>query len=502
MPPSRRIAAGYLVAALLCAAHFTCFEILRSPLVWDMRFYTYFAGRTAAGAVPYRDYFENKTPLSIFAGALLHRLGQSLGIEPLHAIRAGFLAFAGAGGLLLFAVHRRLGGGRVLPGLLALVAYTGFALLGELPAIGVNPKTLMAVFASAAALLLARRRFILAGVAGTLAFWDWQIGALAFLGVLAGALTDRDQPWRSAGRVVLGGALGAAAFLAYFVTTGSLGPAFAQTLGTLLSRGAESAQKGVAHRLAHILDNVRVGCEGHVWLFALGLVGMLVYPVWLARRRRHSTLGMALGLAVYHYGVVAFSLFDYQSYGDLYILLHSVVFFSAVALVEAYKRLWALLRRQLGRTIAVGRPARFAAEAALVLAVALLARPSVLRSPLSLRPPTVDPGATLDDQRSVARRVLEAEASGRLAFVGPAELLYLAGRPNAVPFVYWNAVTHRFYRKGTREAYVETLDRMLRDSGATIMVGDRTLLPMPDDRVVASENGAYSVRLRPVLFNR
>jgi hypothetical protein len=48
-------------------------------------------------------------------------------------LKDGSERLAAAAGVLLFAIHRRLAGGRNVPGFLALLAYSGFALLGVLP---------------------------------------------------------------------------------------------------------------------------------------------------------------------------------------------------------------------------------------------------------------------------------------------------------------------------------------------------------------------------------
>ena len=71
-----------------------------------MRFFLYFAWQVTEGAVPHLHLFDNKTQLATFLGALLHGLGSALGVEPLYAIRAGYLALAALGGVLTFFVFR------------------------------------------------------------------------------------------------------------------------------------------------------------------------------------------------------------------------------------------------------------------------------------------------------------------------------------------------------------------------------------------------------------
>jgi hypothetical protein len=481
-----------LAAVVLSFAHFASFEIERSPIIRDARFYTYFSSRVALGDVPYRDFFDNKTPLSIYAGAALYRAGRALGAEPILAIRAGNLALAACGGLLLLALLRRLAGGRAVPALLGLVLYCAFPLLGWLPAVGVLPKLWMAIAATAMASCVRRRRFASAGAFGTLAFLDWQVGGLALLGALAAAVVERRARLRSAGAVLLGAAAVAVPFLVYFAAVGGLRAAASQTLSTMFARGAALAgsgapasRLGAAERILHIWSEVRIGCQGHEWIFVLSALGMLVLPIWLLRWRRGPRFGTGVALAVHHYGIVAFSLFDFQSLGDLFVLLHSVAFFGAVLLAELCRRLGAFARRRRGL-----------AEAALLAVCTAVSLPSVLRTELRIPAPNVSPTTTIDDQKEVARRLLEAERDSRIAVIGPAEVLFLTETRSATPFVYWNEVTYRYYRRSRYEPPGAPLQRELAAAGADLVVLDRTALREPGDRPLASKNGAYAVTIR------
>jgi len=287
--------------------------------------------------------------------------------------------------------------------------------------------------------------------------------------------------------VVAGAAAAVVPFLAYFAVTGGLRLALEQSIGTLFSRGAQSAQKDTLSKLAHLLATVRTGCPGGVWLAAVGLAGMGVYLLWLWRWRRSDRLGAGLALAVYHYGVVGFSLFDFQSYGDLFILLHSVVFFAAVAFAELAR---ALLRIRL--------PRRQLAPAVSVFALALVTRPSLWRSDFAVLPPNVTAETTLDDQRDVCRQLAAVAAGRRQAVVGPAEMLFLSETRNGVPFVYWNSVTWRYYRQRPREAYLDTLGRLLDADGALLLILDRPVPREPGDRILVSNTEAYGITVRTV----
>src|SRR6185295_9515778 len=143
--------------------------------------------------------------------------------------------------------------------------------------------------------------------------------------------------------------------------------------------------------------------------------------------RADGTGRLATALAVYHYGIVLFSVWELQGYGDVFILLHSLAFFAAVAL----NMLW------LGAERVAGRGRRLVG-ALVWLALALAAsRPWIARGSLRLVAAPAGESVTLDDQRALAPQIAARAAGRRVAFVGPAEQLFLGGAKNPLPFVYW-----------------------------------------------------------------
>ena len=174
MPFSTASRRAGLVALAIVALHFASFDLWGQPIVTDVRYFLYYAWQVSEGAVPHLDFFENKPQLSVFLGAGLYRLGALTGMDPLIAIRAGQLGLAALAAGLGFVVFRRLGG--VASGFVGLAATLSFGLLGALPAVGVLPKLAMIVLGTASALLVHDRRWLWAGLAGGLAFFDWQMG--------------------------------------------------------------------------------------------------------------------------------------------------------------------------------------------------------------------------------------------------------------------------------------------------------------------------------------
>jgi hypothetical protein len=477
---------------LLCAFHFTSFAPGSQPLVTDVRYFVHFGWRVAHGAVPHLDYFENKTQLASFAGALLCRSSESLGVDALIGIRWGYLSLAAAAGLAAYFVHRRLGNERDSAGLIGLLAYCSFGLLGTLPAIGNVPKLVMALGGSLGALLVHRRRFLLAGVVGSLSFMDWQVGGLVVVGALLAAAVHERPRGPAVARVLAGAALGLAPFVLYYSAHGALDEAVRQVVGSSFVRGSETmAARGLGDRLSTIAETVRLGCPGHVFLFYVGLAGMLPALLWCWRDRRSDRGRLLLPLGVYHFGVLGFSLVDFQRYGDLFLLLHSVAFFLGV--------LWiALSGFAASKLAAPQRP--FVAAAALVLVFAV-SRPGILRPPLRLATGIADPAATLDDQRAVAASLDARIGKGSVAFLENGELLFLMRRANSIPAVYWNLPAWHWFRRSPAESMRGTAERILAESDADAVVPPAALGFEPwlarGYSVVSSssENGRYSVRV-------
>ena len=96
---------GVALAAVVCGVHFASFPIRDTPIATETGWWLYFAMRTAHGAVPHLELFQIKNQLASFAGAALYRTGEWAGVEPLMAIRMGWLSIAALLGVILFWVH-------------------------------------------------------------------------------------------------------------------------------------------------------------------------------------------------------------------------------------------------------------------------------------------------------------------------------------------------------------------------------------------------------------
>lgn len=411
-------------AGLVGAWHFASFDIWEQPLITDVRFFVYFADRIVDGAVPYRDLQDVKTPLSFFAGAGFMRLGDALGVDRLTAVRVGYLSLAWTAGMLLYETFRRLSGGRLVAGWLALVAYLGFDLIGLLPSIGNVPKLIMALGAAAAALAIAHDRWRLAGCFAALAFLDWQVGALTGLAVAAAALT-RDDRAGALRRSAEGALLCLLVPAGYFLAHGALDDAFRESISATFTRGAAKA-RGLSGTVDHLDAVFWRGTEGRTWTVFVGLAGIALLPLLWRRARGEGLTPMLTMLAVYHLGVVAFSFQDFQGNGDLFLLLFSVSFFMGVALSVV----WLAVEPHLGR-------AALAGGVAAVVLVTVAVQPAPLGEDLRLGSAIATRRATLADQREVSQAVCPRLEGNRLAFFEHSEQLHLCRARNVIRPVTW-----------------------------------------------------------------
>jgi hypothetical protein len=496
-PPSRRSNRLFaLLALLLSAAHFASFFDPERSIATDIRYFLYFAWRIAEGAVPHLDLFDNKTFLASFAGALFYRVGSWLGVEPLHAIRVACLAISALGGAFVFAVFRRLAGGSQVAGFLGLLAHLAFPFLAAVPAIGNFPKLIMGAAAPAMVLLVHDRRWFAAGLLGAIAFMDWQIGALVWLGAFVGALTHGAGRSAAALRVVAGGFAGMVPFLVYYAAHGALAIAFQQTIVASFFRGSTSlGGTTLASRIDRISGWVGDACPQHEWLFALGLACTLLAPALLWRWRGSEGWKLVPPLCVYHYGVVAFSLVDFQALLDLFVLIQTLAFFLGVTWVAIY----AATRQRL---LSEAPPLRRAvvAAGALLLAVAV-ARPGPLHQPIAVHTRRVKEDVTLSEQRIVAEKVREHVGTRRLVLLGASELLFLMRYVNPIPLVYFNAAPYHFYAKPGQETLAEARVRVLLEAEPDAFILDRRVRPTeaPLDRftltLIRSGTGSYEINL-------
>ncbi|MFN7950772.1 MAG: hypothetical protein U0610_03520 [bacterium] len=311
------------LAAMMAIAHFASFPARTHPIATDIRYYVYYAAELARGRVLYRDTFDPKGPFAPVVGAALHRLAMKRSV-PIRLLGdpprlSSALASVGAVGAFLLASASR--GRPRCPRLRRPGGLSRTGLLGSSCSRGSARSASSAWTACViAALFVAQRAWLLAGIAAGIAVLDRQIGAVAVAATLAASLCterhvraaaaarvvagvrSRSRPWsRLRGGTTLGDALRAPV------------AAFAQhTSGTRRRDCRSRAPVGAGEQ-----------CVRPPWLFAAGLAGIPVYAGSLTRSRRDPTRAapmLAIGLC--QLAILALSAWELQGYGDLFALLH------------------------------------------------------------------------------------------------------------------------------------------------------------------------------------
>ena len=213
--------------------------------------------------------------------------------------------------------------------------YLGFTYIGALPATGNVPKLIMAVAATREPRSQSRDA---AGCSpessAAIAPLDWQMGIFACVGVFVAALMDEEPRARRNAYSHRREFPVAILFILYFVVNGALEPLLSQAITASLVRGATSTN-GSLTEISEIVTRLSWHAPSEGWLIATSLVGMVIVPIWLAGSKMRSARGPLWVMAIYHFGIVGFSIFDFQGGGDTMLLLHSLAFFAGVALITA-----------------------------------------------------------------------------------------------------------------------------------------------------------------------
>ena len=436
MTPERRALllalGGGAVALVIAVVLFTRFSI--NDNFWrDEAIYSYGGQQLADGVPVYSGIFDPKPPLPTFLNAVGVLSARAVDKNDLTAMRAEFFVFALLTVVAVYVLGLWLWRSPLaaLAGAVTFASFQGFAqdALG-----GPDAKTPGLLLMVASLALLVRRRWFLAGIAGSLAFLDWQplgiCAAAAVLGALLVNEPEDESRWKRGARALGGVAIPLTATVLFLLIDGGL----SRFIEASFTFPATGLRRGHVTLGGNIDTIVRVVNDhyGHTRvLFWGGLVLLAgVLTAWLLRGRRRVPALVVLGtLAAF----VAASVYDFQGYPDLYPLLPyaAIGIGGAVAVVApAVTGLW---------------PRRVAAGLALA-AVAVLAGLSV-----HWFDGARDAGPSLYKERAHATKIERLLRPGeRIYALGDPTLLVLTHRRNPTRYIYlgsgvdhW-AVDHTF----------------------------------------------------------
>lgn len=301
-----------LVAALSCSL---CG--LGGPLHRDAAKHLYTGQQLVRGVPPYVSMFNHVPPLSpMLCGAAVAG-GRALGVDDVAAVRLVFSAVAILAAVILTAVGRHLTAstsGAAAAGI-TLLCFGRFVLEA---ASGPDKKVLLILLEALFLLAVARRRWFLAGIWGTLALLVWQ-GALVFPLVAAGLIAfeargTRGPSWR---RLTFGVLLPLLLVFAYFAANRALNHFFDGVVLVNL-RYLEPGQRGALPHLVHIATQAWLGYPGSVWLLVIGLVTAVSVGLGSGSRSGARSPLLARAILASAAGLAVVSMVDFQGPPDLF----------------------------------------------------------------------------------------------------------------------------------------------------------------------------------------
>lgn len=179
------ICGGLVVLATLV---FVSFRPWALPALGDIAIFQLFGRLIADGQVPYRDFFDHKTPLTGYANALPALFSKLFGTDLIISTRVLSLAAATAAAVGLYLLSRAVQLSRAASVAVA-GTYLAFDFASLLVAFGLEAKAL-ATYAGIFAMLAAyRSRWTLSGALGSLAFLAWQPGGIFLIASIFLGLT-------------------------------------------------------------------------------------------------------------------------------------------------------------------------------------------------------------------------------------------------------------------------------------------------------------------------
>jgi hypothetical protein len=220
----RRAAADLLVPVVGAVALLTyALHGVHGMLTRDLAIYSYAGQQVAEGVPPYLGVLNRAGPLAHLIPAVGVGLARLGGFDDVLTMRLLFMALATACACAVYLFGRDVFRSS-LAGLVTAATFLTFSGFIEYASNGPREKTPMTLFVVCALWAVTKRRWFTAGVFVSLATLCLQIAFFTtFTAAVAGAvLLAPEQRARALARIVLGGAVPAAACVVYFAVVGSL----------------------------------------------------------------------------------------------------------------------------------------------------------------------------------------------------------------------------------------------------------------------------------------
>src|SRR3954451_21371599 len=356
MTPERRALllalGGGVVAFLIAVVLFTQFSI--NGNFWrDEAIYAYGGQQLADGFPVYSGIFDPKPPLPTFLTALGALSARAVSKNDLTAMRAEFFVFALLTVIAVYVLGLWLWRSTLaaLAGAVVFASFQGFA-QDALAGPGAKTPGILLMVVSLA--LLVRRRWFLAGIAGSLAFLDWQplgiCAAAAVLGALLVSDPDNESRWKRGTRALGGVAIPLVATVLFLLIDGGLSR-FIEASFTFPATGLRRGNVTLGGNIDTIVRVVNTHYGHTRVLFWAGLVLLVaVLVAWLVRRTDRVAAVVVLGTFA---AFAAASVYDFQGYPDLFPLLPYAAIGIGGAVAFAAVRIHGVWPRRLAAGLAL-----------------------------------------------------------------------------------------------------------------------------------------------------
>jgi hypothetical protein len=307
------------------------------PLLVDSQGHFFIVERAASGVPPHVSSVSMKHSLAFMtygAAIWLGRLARIADVWAARLLGVAFLSgsFALAGWLAWSLTARKTA---AVFAILAMASLGGFTYMAM---VGARPKIALVFVMLATAALVARDRLFLAGVGAGAAFLCWQPAGLLFAGNVAIAVSGEAR-WKRLGRSIAGVLVAVAGYEAYYVWHGALREQILQSYWMPV-RFVPGSWRSPPHLLARLR---RIWCVGFHRSNPSGVLLMAALAAAAAAAVRHrSRLGAWVSenrllayLAITTCAAVAFTVYDQQSYPDLFILVPALSVLSGASIARA-----------------------------------------------------------------------------------------------------------------------------------------------------------------------
>ena len=312
----------FLLAALVYSLY--GFE---GTLMRDDSIFLYSGQQMADGVPPYVSTFDHKGPMTPLITGTAASIAALLNLDDILVVRITFLLLSSLAVAGLYLLGSKLFSSQKM-GLLAAFIFVGFNGFGIHAASGPRPKTPMVVFEILSLLFTARRQWFWAGVCGSLAFLTWQpAGIFILITVLMAFIQSESRRLRLRNTLyaVSGVLIPIAIVSLYFWSQGAL---YEFIDGALLFN-LLYLERVPYTLLFHIIRPIRMVYIGYTFMalpIFLGFFTIFLMYMWRVRLYQSSLLDFIrkdhfAALLLSFAAFVIWSLWDFQGYPDLYVLL-------------------------------------------------------------------------------------------------------------------------------------------------------------------------------------